>query len=130
MAIVKPFKALRPAPEKAQFTSCVPYDIVSEAEVREITSANRDSFLHVTRPEADFAEGSTPSETEVLKRAQENLERFILEDTLFQEPEPCLFVYRLTDGDRQQTGIVGCCSLDDYDAGVIKKHEKTKKGDI
>ena len=126
MAIVKPFKALRPAPEKAQFTSCVPYDIVSEAEVREITSANRDSFLHVTRPEADFAEGSTPSETEVLKRAQENLGRFILEDTLFQEPEPCLYVYRLIDGDRQQTGIVGCCSLDDYDTGIIKKHEKTR----
>lgn len=126
MAIVNPFKALRPVPEKAEFVSCVPYDIVSESEVREITAGNPDSFLRVTRPEADFAEGTTTPEAEVLKRAQEHLDRFIRENILSQESEPCLYVYRLIDGDHRQTGIVGCCSLDDYDAGVIKKHEKTR----
>ncbi len=126
MAIVKPFKALRPVPEKAKFVSCVPYDIVSESEVREITAGNPDSFLRVTRPEADFAASSTTPEAEVLNRAQENLDRFIREDKMSRESEPSLYVYRLIDGDHQQTGIVGCCSLDDYDAGIIKKHEKTR----
>ncbi len=126
MAIVKPFRALRPVPEKAESVSCVPYDIVSESEVREITSANPESFLRVTRPEADFDEGSAPEQAEALKRAQEHLDRFIREDILSQESAPCLYVYRLSSDLHDQTGIVGCCSLDDYDAGVIKKHEKTR----
>lgn len=126
MAIVKPFRALRPVPEKAEFVSCVPYDIVSEPEVRELISDNPDSFLRVTRPEADFAAGSETSEAEALKRAQEQLDRFIREGLLSQEREPCLYVYRLATEDHQQTGIVGCCSLDDYDRDIIKKHEKTR----
>ena len=126
MAIVKPFRALHPVPEKAKFVSCVPYDIVSESEVREITAGNPDSFLRVTRPEADFAAASVPPEVEVMKRAQEHLDRFIREDILSQESQPCLYVYRLAFESHEQTGIVGCCSLDDYDAGIIKKHEKTR----
>lgn len=126
MAIVKPFKALRPVPDKARNVSCVPYDIVSEAEVREIVAANPDSFLRVTRPDADFDEGTAPQQAEALKRAQEHLDRFIRENILSRESGPCLYVYRLTSESHSQTGIVGCCSLDDYDAGVIKKHEKTR----
>ncbi len=126
MAIVKPFRALRPVPEKAECVSCVPYDIVSESEVREITSGNPESFLRVTRPEAEFGAGSATSEAEVLKRAQEHFDRFTREGVFSQESEPSLYVYRLTDGDHQQTGIVGCCSLDDYDNDIIKKHEKTR----
>ena len=126
MAIVKPFNALRPVPEKAEYVSCVPYDIVSESEVREITAKNPDSFLRVTRPEADFDPASDPSEAEALQRAREHLERFISEGTLALESEPCLYVYRLTSGSHQQTGIIGCCSLDDYDRDIVKKHEKTR----
>ena len=126
MAIVNPFRALRPVPEKAEFVSCVPYDIVSEPEVRELISENPDSFLRVTRPEADFAAGGVTTQAEVLKRAQEQLERFVRENILFQEAEPCLYVYRLAAEGQQQTGMVGCCSLDDYDQDIIKKHEKTR----
>lgn len=126
MAIVKPFKALRPVPGKAPSVSCVPYDIVSEAEVRQIVTANPESFLHVTRPEADFDEGTAPQQAEVLQRAQEHLDRFLREELLSQEDEPCLYVYRLTSGENRQTGIVGCCSLDDYDQDIVKKHEKTR----
>ena len=126
MAIVKPFKALRPVQDRAQNVSCVPYDIVSEAEVREIIAGNPDSFLRVTRPEADFDDGSPPKQAEGLKRAQEHLDRFIREHILSQESEPCLYVYRLSSDSHEQTGIVGCCSLDDYDGGIIKKHEKTR----
>ena len=126
MAIVKPFNALRPVSEKASSVSCVPYDVVSESEVRDITATNPDSFLRVTRPEADFADGSVPPQAEVLMRAEENLDRFVREGLVSLESEPCLYVYRLKSGDHHQTGIVGCCSLDDYDRDIIKKHEKTR----
>ena len=130
MAIVKPFKALRPVPEKAEYVSCVPYDIVSESEVREIISENPESFLRVTRPEADFDEGGDTPEAEVLQHARERLEGLISKGTLALESEPCLYVYRLTSGSHQQTGIVGCCSLDDYDNDIIRKHEKTRPNKV
>ncbi len=123
MATVKPFKALRPPAEKASSVACVPYDVVSDAEVREITSANPDSFLRVTRPEAEFGTDDPPKAFAEAKRL---LESFVRDGLLVQDSEPCIYVYRLTDGDRQQTGIVACCSIDDYDSGRIKKHEKTR----
>ena len=61
MAVIKPFRALRPVPEKAKQVSCVPYDVVYESEVREFIKANPLSFLHVTRSEAEFAEGENPA---------------------------------------------------------------------
>ncbi len=126
MAILRPFKALRPVPEKAEFVSCVPYDVVSEAEVCEITAQNPDSFLRVTRPEADCGDGGAPSADGALNRAKENLDRLVQEGLLSLESEPSLYVYRLTSDGRSQTGIVGCCALDDYDQNKIVKHEKTR----
>jgi uncharacterized protein (DUF1015 family) len=126
VSIVKPFRALRPVPEKAECVSCIPYDIVSESEVRELLSDNPISFLRVTRPEAGFSAGSSATGTDILKKAGEELERLISDGIMAQETEPCLYVYRLAADGRQQTGIVGCCSLDDYDQGIIKKHEKTR----
>lgn len=123
MATVKPFTALRPPVEKAENVSCVPYDVVSDAEVRAITSANPSSFLRVTRPEADFG---TADPAGAFADAKRLLEQFIAEGKLAPDNEPCFYIYRLIDGERRQTGIVGCCSIDDYDADIIKKHEKTR----
>lgn len=123
MAIVKPFRALRPPTEKARDVSCVPYDVVTDDEVREITSSNRASFLRVTRPEAEFG---TDDPTAAFAEAKNLLEEFIADDRLVPDDEACFYIYRLVDGDRQQTGIVGCCAIDDYDAGRIVKHEKTR----
>lgn len=123
MAIVKPFKALRPPPRQARDVSCVPYDVVTDAEVREITSANRSSFLRVTRPEADFG---TDDPSGAFSEAKRLLDQFIAYGKLVPDDEECFYIYRLVDGDRRQTGIVGCCAVDDYDNGVIKKHEKTR----
>ena len=123
MAIVKPFAAIRPPAEKAESVSCVPYDVVSDAEVRAITAANPSSFLRVTRPEADFG---TDDPNGAFAEAKKLLEQFIAEGKLVPDTEPCFYVYRLIDGERRQTGIVGCCAVDDYDADVIKKHEKTR----
>ena len=123
MAIVKPFKALRPPKAEASNVACVPYDVVTDDEVREITNANPNSFLRVTRPEAEFG---TDSPEAAFTEAKKLLEKFIADGLLMQDTEGAIYVYRLSDGDHQQTGIVGCCSVDDYDNDVIKKHEKTR----
>lgn len=126
MATIKPFRALRPASEKANQVSCVPYDVIYESEVREIINENPLSFLRVTRPEADFPESENPSETEILERAKENLQKLIDEGILARENEPSIYIYRLAIGGQSQTGIVACCSIDEYERGAIKKHEKTR----
>lgn len=125
MAKVKPFKAIRPAEGKADIISCVPYDVLNEHEAREIIESAPNSFLRVTRPEAAISVVNA-GDVDPLKEARESLEWLINAGLLVEESQPCFYIYRLTQNGRQQTGIVGCCSIDDYDAGVIKKHEKTR----
>ena len=126
MAIIKPFRALRPASERAKQVSCVPYDVVYEQEVREFIKANPLSFLRVTRPEAEFSENSNPDSSVVFERAKENLQEFIDREIFAREAEPSFYVYRLSTGEHMQTGVVACCSLDEYELETIKKHEKIR----
>ncbi|MBA2737402.1 MAG: DUF1015 domain-containing protein [Pyrinomonadaceae bacterium] len=126
MSIIKPFRALRPVPEKAQLTACVPYDVVYDEEAREYIEKNPLNFLRVTRPEADFPVDANPNVEEIFAKAKENLQKFIDDEIFAYEAEPCLYVYRLAADEHSQTGIVGCCSLDEYELGLIKKHEKTR----
>ena len=126
MAIIKPFRALRPSSEKAKPVSCVPYDVVYESEVREFIKANPLSFLRVTRAEAEFPENSNPTNEEVFARAKENLQKFIDDRILAREAEPCVYIYQLSTEAHTQTGVAACCSLDEYELGVIRKHENTR----
>lgn len=126
MSIIRPFRAVRPAPEKASHVSCVPYDVAHEAEVRDFIEQNPESFLRVTRAEADL-NGNTPSSgSEVLDRAKKNLREFIDRDVFITDNEPAFYVYRLSSDGHTQTGIVGCLAIDDYESGIIKKHERTR----
>src|SRR6266536_607462 len=126
MATVQPFRALRPSPEKAAAVSAVPYDVVSTSEARQLAEGNPLSFLHVSRAEIDLADGTNPYSDAVYAKAAENLAKLKLEAPLTLESEPSLYVYRLRMGDHEQTGIAGCCSLDEYDSDVIRKHERTR----
>lgn len=126
MSIIRPFRALRPAVEKAKYVSCVPYDVAHEAEVRNFIRDNPDSFLRVTRPEAEFNGDNSPNSSHVLDRAKENLRNFLDSDVFVADPEPAFYVYRLTTDNHVQTGIVGCLAIDDYESGIIKRHEKTR----
>ncbi len=126
LAIIKPFRALLPAPDKAKHVSCVPYDVPYDSEVRSTIAHNPDSFLRVTRSEAEFPEGTHTEATLVFERARQNLEQFIRDGILIQDVEPAVYVYQLAAADHTQTGLVACCSIDDYDAGLIKKHEKVR----
>jgi uncharacterized protein (DUF1015 family) len=126
MATVRPFRALRPPPGKAAAVSSVPYDVVSTPEARQLAGGNPLSFLHVSRPEIDLPDGADPYAGAVYARAAENFARLKREAPLTPESEPSLYVYRLRMGDHEQTGIAGCCSLDEYDSDVIRKHERTR----
>lgn len=126
MTVIKPFRALRPVPEKAKPVSCVPYDVVYESEVREFIEANPLSFLRVTRSEAEFGMDETPAADVVFERARQNLEKLIEEGILIREDKPCFYIYRLSGPSHTQTGLVACCSLDEYERGLIKKHENTR----
>lgn len=126
MATIKPFSALRPVADKAKRVSCLPYDVVYESEVRDYIERNSLSFLRVTRAEGEFPSGSNPSPKVVFEQARQNLDEFISEGILVHDPEPAFYVYQLASGNHKQTGLVACCSIDDYEAGHIKKHEKVR----
>jgi len=110
----------------AEQVSSVPYDVVYESEVREQVEQYRRSFLRVTRPDGDFPAGETPSAEALFERARLNLEGLIRDNIYAVDPEPALYVYRLSVRGHTQTGMVACCSIDEYEQGLIKKHEKTR----
>lgn len=126
MAIIKPFRALRPRATDAEQVSCVPYDVVYESEVRAFIASNSLSFLRVTRAEAEFPENDKPPAADVFGRAKENLEWFISEKIYAADPEEAFYIYQLAADEHAQTGVVGCCSIDEYEQGVIKKHENVR----
>lgn len=127
MATIRAFRALRPTPEKAPAVSAVPYDVVNTEEARALAAGNPLSFLHVSRPEIDLPDGTDIHSAEVYAKAAENLENLKDQAPLFIEDSPSLYVYRLQMGEHTQTGIAGCCSLDEYDADIVRKHERTRK---
>jgi uncharacterized protein (DUF1015 family) len=126
MAEIRPFPSGRPSPALAAKVASVPYDVVDTKEARALANGNPISFLHVCRPEIDLPDGTDVHADAVYAKGRENLDRFYAEGTLIDDPTPRLFVYRQTWRGRKQDGLVVCCSVDDYDADVIKKHEKTR----
>jgi uncharacterized protein (DUF1015 family) len=127
MATIRAFRAERPPKEKAADVSAVPYDVVNTAEARELAQANRLSFLHVSRPEIDLPDGTDIYSDAVYEKAAQNFEKLKSAAPLFVEETPSLYVYRLRMGEHSQTGIAACCSVDEYDSDIVRKHERTRK---
>ncbi|MGD9345073.1 MAG: DUF1015 family protein [Candidatus Aminicenantes bacterium] len=126
MAILRRFKAWRPKPGLEKDVASYPYDVLSSEEARNIAQDNPYSFLHVVKPEIDLPVGTDLYSQPVYDKAKENFTRFIKEGILIQEKDPKLYIYRQTMGGREQYGIVGCVSVEDYNSDVIKKHEHTR----
>src|SRR6266850_1350679 len=126
MAVIRPFRALRPARDSAAAVSSVPYDVVSTEEARQLASANPLSFLHVTRSEIDLPAGTDPYAAQVYDAARKNFASLRQQAPLKEDDEPSLYFYRLRMGGHEQTGIAGCFSVDEYEQDVIKKHERTR----
>jgi uncharacterized protein (DUF1015 family) len=127
MATIRAFRAERPPKEKANDVSAVPYDVVNTAEAREMAAGNPLSFLHVSRPEIDLPDGTDIYSGAVYQKAAENFERLKSAAPLSVEETPSLYIYRLRMGEHSQTGIAACCSVDEYDSDVVRKHERTRK---
>jgi len=134
MAIIKPFKALRPKTELAQQVASRPYDVLNSAEAKTEADGNRLSFLHVTKSEIDLPADIDVHSASVYEKAKENLHALINDGTLFNEEKPCYYIYQLIMpedfesgmNERNQTGLVCVSSVQDYFNDVIKKHELTR----
>jgi len=126
VVLIRPFRALHPVSENARAIACFPYDVAGDAEARDFVAENPSSFLRVTRPEVEFKESLSHSSDEVLSAGKRNLEQLVSGGMLLQDAEPALYIYRLETEIHSQTGVVACCSLDEYERGLIKKHEKTR----
>lgn len=127
MAVIHPFSALRPPPEKARQVSSVPYDVVNSEEAAALAVGNPLSFLHVSRPEIDLPEGTDLYSDAVYRKALENFQQLISACPLETEEVPSLYLYRLIMGEHEQVGLVACCAVDEYDQDLIRKHERTRR---
>ncbi|QFY88916.1 DUF1015 domain-containing protein [Magnetovirga frankeli] len=126
MPLIIPFRGLRPAPGRAAEVAAPPYDVMNAAEARAMVEGRPWSFLHISRPEVDLAEGIDPYAPEVYAKAAQNLQHQIDQGMLVRDARSAYYVYRLTMGEHQQTGLVAAASVAAYDANRIKKHEFTR----
>ena len=126
MAVLKPFKAVRPKDEYASQVGALPYDVMNSEEAREMVKDKPYSFLHVDKAEVDLPQGIDIYSAEVYEKAKENLDALSENGICKQDEKPMLYIYRQIMNGREQTGIVGCTAVDDYINNVIKKHEFTR----
>ena len=126
MAIIKPFKALRPQPQLAKQVASRPYDVLSSSEAKMEALGNHSSFLHITKSEIDLPDSMDVHAVAVYEQAKENLAAFIQREILFRESKECYYIYQLVMNGKAQTGLVCVSSVDDYETDIIKKHEFTR----
>jgi uncharacterized protein (DUF1015 family) len=126
MLRIRSFQAITPSPEQAARVSSPPYDVVSRAEARALAAGNADSFLHVIRSEIDLPEDVPPDDQRVYDRARQSFQDLLERGVLTRQTQPGMYLYRQVLNHRPQVGLVCCCHVDDYAAGVIKRHEKTR----
>lgn len=126
MISISPFKALRPEPQFAKQVASRPYDVLNTQEAKVEAQGNPYSFLHITRSEIDLTANTDVHSQEVYQKAKENLDAFISRPVLFSENKPCYYIYQLTMNEKTQSGLVCCSSVNDYEEGLIKKHELTR----
>jgi len=127
MAILKPFRGLRPPVDLVARVASRPYDVLNSEEARREAEGNPYSLLHIIKPEIDLPVKTDEHSQEVYQKAADNLKLFKDKAWLKQDDQECLYIYAQTMAGRTQYGIVGCASVDDYLNGVIKKHELTRK---
>ncbi len=126
MAIVKPFKGLRPPKQIIKNVSCLPYDVMNSSEAAAMAAGKPESLLHITRAEIDFEPGTDPHDEKVYQKAVENFKKFQEKGILVQDDEDKFYIYAQTMNGKTQYGIVGAASYRDYEKGIILKHELTR----
>ncbi len=126
MAEIRPFACIRPCRKKAGRIAALPYDVYNRKEAKEEVLREPESFLKIDRAETQFDDSVDTYASEVYKKAHDTLWEMVKNGDFIREKQPCYYIYELTMNHRVQTGIAACASIDDYQSGVIKKHEKTR----
>jgi len=126
MAIIKPFKGLRPPKNMVEEVACLPYDVMNAEEATNMVVGKKASLLHITRAEIEFNKGTDPHEEKVYTRAKDNFEAFQEKGFLVRDTEDHYYIYAQTMNGKTQYGIVGDAACEDYLNGKIKKHELTR----
>ena len=127
MAIIKPFKGIRPKRELVEKIASRPYDVLNSEEARAEAAGNEMSLYHIIKPEIDFQVGTDEHDEKVYRKAAENFEKFQKNGWLVQDGKENYYVYAQTMNGKTQYGLVVCAYVDDYMTGKIKKHELTRK---
>ncbi|MBS5886180.1 MAG: DUF1015 family protein [Clostridium sp.] len=127
MAVIRPFKGIRPIKELANKISALPYDVMDSDEAREMVKGNPYSFLHVDKAEIDLPNDIDAYDDRVYEKAKENLDKMIEKGYYIEDEKPKFYIYRQVMKGRSQVGLVGCASIDDYTNNIIKKHELTRE---
>ena len=127
MAIVKPFKGVRPPQDLVEQVASRPYDVLNSAEAREEAKGNEKSLYHIIKPEIDFPEGTDEHDPRVYDKAVANFRMFQEKGWLVQDDKPCYYIYAQTMNGKTQYGLVVGAYVPDYMNGVIKKHELTRR---
>jgi len=127
VSTVVPFRALRPKKERVRQVASHPYDVLDWEEAKRIARDNPLSFLHVEKSEIDLRKDRDTGVygDEVYRKAKKNLDKLIRDGVLIKDKKPCFYIYRQSVPGHTQYGIVGGVSTEEYDAGLIKKHELT-----
>jgi len=126
MALIKPFRGYRPPENLAHKITSPPYDVMTSNEAREMVQGNNDSFLRIIKPEIDFNSGEEPSGDDLHNHGKNNLLDYIEKGNLVQDTNFCFYLYQITMGNHTQTGIMAAVSIEEYNQGLIKKHEFTR----
>lgn len=121
-----PFPCVRPAATVARQVAALPYDVFDRSEAARAVQGHPLSFLNIDRPETQFPPEQNMYAPEVYAKARELLDARLAEGVFVDDETPCYYLYRLTMGDRAQTGFVSCCAIDEYLDGTIKRHENTR----
>lgn len=124
---VEPITCYRPRPEAAPEFASPPYDVFDEGEARDYVARHPRSFLAIDRPETSFPAGHDPHADDVYERAHELLAARVTDGTLLRDGMRCYYLYRLRSQGHEQTGIVAACSVDDYNNGIVGRHELTRE---
>jgi uncharacterized protein (DUF1015 family) len=127
MALVLPFKSVRPQQKFVSQVAALPYDVMTREEAQKAVSGNVLSFMHVEKSEIDVPDQTKSDDDLIYQTAKRNFVQMQEKEILLQDKSPCFYVYQQQMGGRPQTGIVGLMSAAEYDAGKIKKHELTRK---
>lgn len=125
MAVVKPFRAVRPTPELVSKVASLPYDVMNTEEAIEYVKGNPYSFMHIDRAEMAFPKDADPYAQAVYEHASKQLHQMKVDGTYIQDETANFYIYKQVMNGRAQIGIVGCASVDDYMNDIVKKHELT-----